>query len=435
VLGLGTVGFVLAAVPMAVALARRRPLHYPPAFMMWLVFCLWVLLSTVMLGVDPEGTVPGSGVGRLLPALLVRADYLAATIALLYVGNLTERELPRRLLENLLALMFVWVVAGGLLGLLFPHLEFTSFVELLLPQSIASNPFVASLIHPSAAQVQDALGYSSPRPSAPWGYTNIWGNNFGVLVIWFVYVWRARAWGRRVLFLGGAALVALSMVLATLSLNRGLWMGLALAVGYALIRSARIGDRRAVAAISTMLLLLCVVVLLTPLRDIVRQRVETGHSDGARSFTSAQTFSAVVQSPVLGFGGTRDALGSGQTIAVGVSDTCPRCGNLTLGSNGQLWFILIGQGVVGALAYVIFFARVAWTYRRDRSSLGLAGVLCMLLPMWFMFVYNAAPTPIFFYFLGYGLLWRYGVPVSRAGWQPPSHRGPYPSQSSTGTAR
>lgn len=411
-LGLGTVGFILAAVPMAITLARRRPLRYPPAFIAWLIFCLWVLLSTVMLGVDPQGTLPGSIGSRLLPSLLVRADYLAATIALLYIGNLTERELPRRMLENLLALMFVWVVVGGLAGLLFPTLEFTSLVEVVLPQSIASNSFVVSLIHPSTAQIQDTLGYASARPSAPWGYTNIWGNNFGILVVWFVLVWLGRARESRAFLAGGGALLIAATVVATLSLNRGLWIGLALAIGYVAVRAARHGDKRALVSVGALLVLVAAMLSLTPLGGPLTQRLETGQSNVARSFTLTESLSAAAQSPVLGFGGTRVTLGSEQTIAVGVSDACPRCGNLTLGSNGQLWFVLIGQGIVGVLAYSAFFARAAWVYRRDLSPLGRAGTLCMLLPLWFMFVYNAAPSPIFFYFLGYGVLWRYGLPVS-----------------------
>ena len=29
------------------------------------------------------------------------------------------------------------------------------------------------------------LGGDAPRPAAPWGYTNTWGNNFCLLVGWF----------------------------------------------------------------------------------------------------------------------------------------------------------------------------------------------------------------------------------------------------------
>ncbi|MBA2559516.1 MAG: hypothetical protein H0V07_06435 [Propionibacteriales bacterium] len=428
VLGLATVGFILAAVPMAIVLARRRPLRYPPAFLIWLIFCMWVLLSTLMLGVNPTGTVTGAVGSRLLPSLLVRADYLAATIALLYIGNLTERELPRRLLEKLLTLMFVWVVAGGLLGLIYPGLQFTSVAEMLLPHSISTNAFVKSLIHPSAAQIQDALGYSSPRPSAPWGYTNIWGNNFGVLIVWFVYTWCVRARGRRTFQVGGVVFLATALVVATLSLNRGLWIGLVLAVVYLMVQLARNGHARGVVSIVGFIVLCSASASLTPLGDVVVQRFETGQSNIARSFTLQESLRVSAQSPILGFGNTRDALGSGQTIAVGRSDGCPRCGNLSLGSNGQLWFVLIGQGIVGVLAYILFFARAAWVYRRDGSPLGIAGTLCMLLPLWYMFVYNAAPTPIFFYFLGYGTLWRYGVaavPTSRRPVDPvrePAHR-------------
>ncbi|MEJ7706379.1 MAG: hypothetical protein WKF82_03295 [Nocardioidaceae bacterium] len=222
------------------------------------MFCLWVLLSTLMLGVDPEGTVQGSAVSRLLPSILVRADYFAATIALLYIGNLTEHELPQRLLQQLLALMFVWVVAGGILGLVFPTLEFASLLERVLRLAsgdFVSNPFVRSLVHPASAQLQDVLGSTTPRPSAPWGYTNIWGNNFGVLIVWFVYVWDVRATGNKMILFGGAVVLAVSLVVATLSLNRGLWIGLLLALAYAMARLARNGHVGVVTSLVVMFVL------------------------------------------------------------------------------------------------------------------------------------------------------------------------------------
>ena len=114
----------------------------------------------------------------------------------------------------------------------------------------------------------------------------------------------------------------------------------------------------------------------------------------------------LTESPIIGFGSTRAALGSSNSIAVGADANCPRCGNPTLGSNGQLWLLLIAQGIGGAALFVGFFLRSMWAYRRDPTPIGDAGLLALLLPLFFMFVYNALTMPLVISFLSIALLWR-----------------------------
>src|SRR5205085_115094 len=186
-LGLGVLIFPIAAVPMAVVLwRRRRTVAVPPGFVLWVLFLAVVVVSVGALGEDPAGTVPGSAASRLVPAAFRLVEYAAVTVLLLYAGNLTEAELPQRRLVRLLGWLFVVTVAGGLLGVVAGRFQFSSPVELLLPNHLRSNAFVQSLVHPVAAQMMDVLGHASPRPAAPWGYTNTWGNDFCLLVGWFV---------------------------------------------------------------------------------------------------------------------------------------------------------------------------------------------------------------------------------------------------------
>ncbi len=407
-LGFGTIGVLLIAIPMTVALWRRRPIRIPPGFALWLLFLFWVMLSTVMLSGWPDGTLPGSWHARLSEALLTRASYLAATVTLLFVGNLSDRELPRRRAEALMALMFCWIVAGGVLGLLVPDFSITSPLELVLPSGLLGEAATASLIHPTAAQQQEVLGYATPRPSAPWGYTNVWGNNFGIMGVWFVYWWLTRGVNKLWTRIGGAVVLLIGAVVATYSFNRGLWIAVGGAAAYALVRAIRKGGANTAVAVGGAAAALVALVLLSPASALIAARFETGHSNSARSFSIEQTFPVTAQSPVLGWGGPREVVGSESSIAVGRSEDCPRCGNIPLGANGQLWFLLIGQGVIGAVAYVAFFVRFAWVYRKDRSAFGIAAGALMLLPLWFMFVYNAVPNPVFFYLLSAGMIWRYG---------------------------
>jgi hypothetical protein len=403
-LGLGTLIVFLLAVPMVVHLARRRPVLVPPGFGLWLGFLAVAVASTAMLGANPSGTLPESASHRVIGVVFTLAGYLAATVIVLYAGNLTEEEFPRRRLVRQLAGFFVVVVAGGLLGVVAPRFQFTSPVERLLPPSIAQNIFVQSLIHPAASQLQAVLGYVSGRPSAPFGYTNTWGNCLALLLGFFVISWMSRAGrGRR---LTGVLILALAAIPIVYSLNRGLWIGLALAVGFTVLRLTFRGNLMALTGLVAAVAVAVGLLTLSPLSGVIQGRLANQNSNGIRTFTTVKTLEVVGSSPVLGFGTTRAALGSSNSIAVGRGSSCPRCGNAPLGSNGQLWAVLISQGYLGTVLYVGFFLRSMWAYRRDQSPIGDAGLLVLFLSLWFMLVYNALTMPLIFCFLSIALLWR-----------------------------
>jgi hypothetical protein len=77
-----------------------------------------------------------------------------------------------------------------------------------------------------------------------------------------------------------------------------------------------------------------------------------------------------------------------------------------VGSTGQLWLLLICNGLVGAIVYVGFFALSTWHFRRDRTPYGQAGVLVLVLSLLYMFTYSALSAPLGFTMLAYALLWR-----------------------------
>jgi O-antigen ligase len=403
-LGAGTLIVYVLAIPMAFELWRRRPVAVPPGFGWWLLFLGWVLLSTLMLGQNPDGTVPGAVSGRLVSVAFNIAGYVAATVILLYAGNLTAREFSRRRLVRQLGGLFIVLLAGGLLGTAVPAFEFTSPVELLLPNSVAGNDFVRSIVHPSAAQLQEVLGFTSPRPSAPFGYTNTWGNCFGLLLGWFVLSWFGeRKPHRRAL---GLLMLALAAIPVVYSLNRGLWLGLGIVLVVTLLRLIRRGRVVVLVGLVVTIVLSAVLLIASPLTGIIEGRLDNPQSNEGRAFTTSRTFDIISESPVLGYGSTRTALGSSNSIVVGKEPDCPRCGNPTLGSNGQLWLVLVAQGVVGAALYIGFFVRSLWVYRRDRTPIGDAGLLACGLPLFFMFFYNALTMPLVVSFLSIALLWR-----------------------------
>lgn len=407
-LGLGTFIYPLIAFPMFIALMRqRRPIKVPPGFGLWLLFLVIVVGSLVALGYNPSGTLPGTVAGRLPATALRLSEYIGLTIILVYVGNLTEKELPQRRLIKLLAWSFVITVAGGLLGTFLPKFEFTSPVELLLPHSVASNSFVRSLTHPYAAQNMHVFGAGSdtPRAAAPWSYTNTWGSNYSILIGWFlVYGWvLAKKTWHRLVTLG---VVAVSVVPVVATLNRGLWLSLGALALYVAVRMAMRGRLWTIVALAAGAMVVGVVMLFTSVGALVTDRLEHGHSNDIRIYTTQEVLKGVRESPWIGFGSTRSTQGSDQSIAVGASPACPSCGNHDLGSNGQFWLELYTHGILGVALFMSFFIVAIWKFRHDRSAVGIVTSAVLSISLLAMFYYNTLVTPLAFLFLSYATLWR-----------------------------
>lgn len=404
ILGLGSFSIPLLAIPMALELRRRRPIRLPRGFMVWLVFLFWNVIGIVMLGRTAPHTVAGSGGSRLIGYGFRNVFFVAVTIVLLFIGNLTESELPRARMVRLLAGFFGVTVAGGLLGSFAPHFAVTSPVEALLPHHIRTNLYVQSLVHPAAAQLQDVLGYVTARPKAPFDYTNSWGNNFAILLTWFIVAtWVGGGTPRRVF---AVVVAGLGIVPVVYSLDRGLWIALALACAVVACRMIAAGKAAVVVLILTVIATAGLVAAATPLSSVVQDRLAHPHSNAIRGTLDSEAVDAAKASPVLGFGSTRNALGSPLSIAIGKSAACPQCGNAPVGSTGELWHDLIGVGFVGAGLYEWFFVSAIWRYRRDRSPIGIAGTTALGMSLVFGLFYDAIPTALLCYFLSYALLWR-----------------------------
>ncbi|WP_433828437.1 hypothetical protein ACQP2E_03515 [Actinoplanes sp. CA-015351] len=407
-LGLGVLIFPLMAAPMLFMLVRRRaagrPVRLPPGFAWWAIFLIAVVVSIAALGADPAGTVAERASARLPAVAYKLSMYLSLTVLLIYAGNLTEAELSRHRLVRLLGGMFVLTVAGGLLGMVAGNFEFTSPVEWLLPSGVRSKGFVRSLVHPYAAQIMDLVGGEKPRPAAPWGYTNTWGNNFCLLAgFMLVAAWASRSAGKKTLAL---LCVAISIVPAVASLNRGLWIGIGVLVAYVAIRYVLAGRLWIIAAVLVAGGALWAAMVATPLGGTVQARLDNGKSNGVRSFLIEKAVEGFVASPVIGYGGTRNTLGGRNSITVGESAGCERCGNFTVGGNGQIWQLLYSHGAVGTVGYLGFFGYGLWRFRRDRSPIGVAASGAIVTSFSAMLWYNSLVTPLAFMVLAYALLWR-----------------------------
>ena len=400
-LGLSSFVFVGFAAVMAWQMWKYRWFRLPVGFPLWGLFLVVVAASGVMLDVPAPDTLMTTGTGRYIAFGMRAANYLAVTIVMLYVLNLPTKLVPARRIALWMSVLFVSAIVGGIIGIVFGPLTFPSPTALILPSAITSNDFVAGLLEPSFAQVQSVLGDPQPRPSAPYQYTNAWGNNTASLLVWFVLGWwtlgtqRTRRWTPVVLLV--------SLVPIVYSLNRAMWIGLAVAFLYVAVRRAL---RRQFKMLLALLIVVAMVplFLLLPLGQVVVDRFNTPHSNDIRGSLAEQAVQVAASSPVLGYGSTRDTVGSESSAAIGQSPDCPRCGNRVIGSTGQIWLLLVAQGFLGTLLYVSFLAYTLWRFRSDASPVGLAGSVTVLLAMLFMFFYTALTSPLAIYLIGVAML-------------------------------
>jgi hypothetical protein len=406
-LGLGSFAIIGFSLPMLLQLRRARPLRVPRGFAFWLCFLAAVLVSGLMLGRTAPDTLPHGAATQLIAYSLRFLNYVAATVLLLYVMNMRGRGLTDRRIVGCLATFFIVAVAGGLLGLAAPGFNFTSPFEWLLPHHLAENSYVRVLVHPAAAQNQDVLGFTAARPKAPFEYTNTWGNVIGLLIVWFT-VWAVRARGRGRVF--AVIVLCIALVPIVNSLNRGLWVGLGLGLLLLAVRLAMSGKLMTVIGLAAAVSTLAVVVLASPLATVVQERLNHGHSNDIRTNLAEAAFKGATESPVIGWGTTREVRGSYQSIAVGTTSGCARCGNADIGSTGHFWLTIFAQGFVGMALYLGFFLSVLWFYRGQRTAIGIGAQMTIIMSLWFMFVYSAVGWPLALQMIAVGVLWRQKQP-------------------------
>ncbi|MFI0351478.1 hypothetical protein [Actinomadura sp. 9N407] len=405
-LGLGALIFMVMAVPMALYLWRRRErLVAPGGFGVWLLFLAWVMLGVVVLWADAPDTEPGGGVSRLLVFGWRMAWYLCCTIVLLYIANHDERELPTGRIGGLLGIMFIFTTVGGLVGSFLPGLQITSPFELLLPEGVASNPFVRDIVDPKTAEISTILGFEQSRPMAPFAYANTWGAAYAFLLPFFLITWVIRARGRKRLF--GVLILMASLWPVVYSLNRGLWAALGLIVAFALMKIIIVGGAKYISRAIAVLAIGAVLVAFSPLPGMIMTRLDNPHSNNRRTELASQTIgTALAGSPLVGFGSTRDVQGNLQSIGGGSRPGCSACGSPPLGTQGHIWLLIFAHGTVGTLAFLVFFGIRFVRHWLDRSAYSLAGCCVLLSCALFLFFYDLVEVPLYTVMIAVALMWR-----------------------------
>jgi hypothetical protein len=344
-LGVGSFIWPILAVPLFISLLRQRPIQVPRGFILWFLFLFWMVGSFLVLDDVEKG----------FPFIYRVGTYAAATVVFLYLYNAPRDTVTDRRVVLSLGAFWMTTAAGGFLGSVMPRFGFVSLVERLLPARFIGNDFVYQMVHPAAAQISTFLGYEAPRPKAPFEYTNDWGAVFALTTPFIILAWNYERgplwrWATRILLI-------LATVPVVQSLNRGLWLSLGLGLVYAAARFAAAGRMRPVLGVVVGLALVTLLVLLTPLRGVIEDRLDTPHSNEGRASLYLEATRGVLESPILGFG------------SPATSEINP---NLpAVGTQGQLWLVLYSHGVPGLVFYLGWFLFAFFATRRGTSPLAL----------------------------------------------------------------
>lgn len=401
-LGLSKVIIFPLMIPMVWALVRHRSPRMPRGFSVYALFLIWAFMGLTVLWVQAPGTFPKSGLGPVTGFGYRGLWYVALTVTCLYIVNADRTRLSATRVSRMLAFMFLVTVAGGLLSLLAPTLDFPSAIELVLPQSFTSQPFMNALFHPRIALESDFLGYVQPRVTAPYSYPNDWGNCFGLLVPFFLFAWFGKDAGPRRYF--APLILAVAVVPMVYSLNRGLWAGLVVALLWVTIRRLASGDARALALVAGGVVVCVGAVLLTPLGTLVEARLTTPHSDQRRQDTAMTVLERTAStSPLLGYGGTRQMVGNFDSIAGGATPECHQCAAPPLGTQGFLWGLVFMTGFVGAGLMLSFLGLQFLQNARRSTSLSLLASTVVLSTVFYFLFYDSLDLALLITMIAIGL--------------------------------
>ena len=341
-LGLGYFVWPLMTLPMAIGLLMRRSAVTPRWFGVWLLFLACMTVSLVELDSAFRGIF-----------FSYRASiYVSATVLCLYVYNAHWRSVCRQIVD-LLGLIWFVLIIGGVVGAALPYFSFSTPAQHLFPSSYLSNQWLWYMVHPGFAEVMDFLGYPVGRPKVFFNYTNQWGGCVGVLTPCAVVWIRERIWSRSRIVAVGIGLVAVIPIV--ISLDRGLWIGLAAASAYAGIRLVSSGRAQRVVAVGAGFVVLGTIVVLSPLGGLIHDRLTSNNnSNSTRSAVYAESVSGMVQSPLLGHG------------SPSASETDPNLPRI--GTQSQYFLVAYSHGLPALVFFIGWFGTVWWRSRRYRSA-------------------------------------------------------------------
>jgi hypothetical protein len=366
-LGPGEAVWIVFGAVMAVYLSRLPRVEIPRGFTIWLLFIAWMMFSVIEL--DSALRVIGFGYRAL--------SYLAVTVAFVYVYN-ARSSLSARYVTGVLTIFWLVAVVGGYISLFFPLLSIQTPFGLVLPESVRSNELVNEMVVRRTTQFNpDAYSATDPRPSAPFLYTNGWGNAYSLLIPMVIaYMAKVRSLKRFWLL---ALAIPVSLVPAFLTLNRGMFIGLAVAVVVAGIGFVLRGQFAPILALAALLAVVGVAFLVLPVAERLTDRLDVSSTTEDRANLYEETFDRTLESPIFGFGAPRPSESEGVPSA---------------GTQGQLWMVMFSHGFPGAVLYMAWWA---WSFVRSvrlEGPVEVASNIVVLLMFVESFYYGTLPVGI-----------------------------------------
>jgi hypothetical protein len=377
-LGIETFAWPLFVLPLGVALLLRRGVTRPRWFGLWVVFLLWVLASATQL----------DGADRLLAFTFRASLYLTATVLFLYVFNADRRELPTHVVVNVMVGLAALVVACAYLSLLLPDVRLATPAKHLLPAGLADNEFIDDAVHANFA-APISLANRHVRPIAPFRYPNEWGSTFGLLVP-FVLLALAEARSRaRQVLLGALLVAAIVPVLATV--NRGLWLALAVAVAYVGVRFARARRRRPLVFGAAFVAVTIALAFATGFNSTAGERLHADQSTQARQELYKEAGHKALGSPLLGYGAPRPSQ----------YESLP-----SVGTHGQFFLVLVSHGLPAVLFFFGWLAYSAARFRHLDPPVTFWAHIAMLIFFVESLYYELLPLQLLLSMVFLGLAWR-----------------------------
>jgi hypothetical protein len=335
ILGLAESAWTVLAVAMLFYLVRRRRIEVPRGFGLWLLFLVWMCCSVIEM----------DSAGRLLGFLYRASLYFTITVIFLYVYN-ARKSLTPRYIAGVLTAFWLVIVLGGYVGVFFPLLSINTPLYYLLPKSLLSNELVSEMAVRRVTQF-DPSSYvqNDPRPSAPFLYTNGWGNAYSMLMpVVVAYMSMVRRQRR---FWWLVVAIPVSLVPALLTLDRGMLLGLGVAIAYVAVRLLIKGRIRALLGILVLVVVVGAGISVFAVDQRIASRVDTSSTNQVRVSLYQETVERTLASPVFGYGAPRP------------SETA---GSPSVGTQGQLWQVIFSFGFPGA---ALFMGWLIWAYFRS----------------------------------------------------------------------
>jgi hypothetical protein len=365
-LGVVDVIWVPAALIMALYLQRAGAVQAPRGFGVWLLFLGFAAGSALMLT---------SG-GDLLAFLYRYSIYLSSTVLFLYVYNARE-TLTTRFISGTLTCWWLATVVGGYLGLLFPTVVIRTPMSYLLTGSLQANDLVNHMVIRRFAQYNpDSFFRIEPRPSAPFLYTNNWGNVYSLLlpfvVVYLIHVRRQRR------FWLLALMLPVSVVPAVATLNRGMFLAIGISTVYVGARMVLRRNTVGLAILGVVVVVGAVALQAYPVQDRLEARLGgSANSNTDRLSLYAGALHLVPHSPLFGFGGPQPS--SGPTMA-------------PVGTQGQVWLLLVSHGPIATSCFVAFFLLAFWRVRKRWDPMGIACATVLLVGTLELAYYGVVPN-------------------------------------------